>query len=896
MELIGRTSELARLEGVLAAARGGESAALLVVGEAGIGKTSLLEAASAAAGDFEVLRARGIEAERELSWAALFELLQPYDDRLDTLPGPQREALEGAFGLSSRPANEFAVAAATAALLAQSGEERPTLVLLDDLQWVDRPSAAAIVFAARRVHEAALATVLSLREPLPPPVDMAGIEPLAVRPLDDTAANELAAHHGVPPSLRPQLVREAAGNPLVLVELASSPGSIEAGAEDVAERLFGRQVDGLDEEASTALLVAALDDTGDAAVVVPAAGGTSPVRRLEDVGLLHIRAGRLELRHPLVRSLVLSRAWQDARRDAHARLADALPIGDEQTRHRALAAVAPDTELADELESLAKHGGADSVWALERAAALTPQGPDRARRLLAAARAAFSARDVATAERLLGAAKAAGDQGLRHDATELEAQIELVDGNLIHGADLLEWLASELEPENPGRAARLLIDAVPPLGQGGEIARAARVADRARTLVPTNDSLLLLLAEAAQAESRIWLGQWRDGHSRYREAASRAEGLGLYAEPTARLWLIEVLYSAGLYDKARELATAAVRDARRSGALGDLHIALASLFSIEFACGRIAPAAAAATEELEFAAGLGRLMEHKEALGHLAWCAAHTGDEERCRRLVRERYELSERLGDDAILHPSLGLLELGLGNAEAAVSALRRTARTHAMRGHRGAIVPLVITADLAEALLKAGHVDEARTVVADFESEAHEVGRSHALSLAYRCRGLLAEQGTFDAEFETALEYDEDEPRPFERARTILCWGERLRRVKRRSEARRKLAEAYDELDRLGSTLWAGRAQAELAATGLRPRRRDLSAPDTLTPQERNVVKLVAEGLSNRELAASLYVSTNTIETHMRHIFQKLGVRSRVELARAMNDTAGSASRPKV
>lgn len=210
-------------------------------------------------------------------------------------------------------------------------------------------------------------------------------------------------------------------------------------------------------------------------------------------------------------------------------------------------------------------------------------------------------------------------------------------------------------------------------------------------------------------------------------------------------------------------------------------------------------------------------------------------------------------------------------------------------MRGHRGAIVPLVITADLAEALLKAGHVDEARAVVTDFESEAHEVGRSHALSLAYRCRGLLAEQGTFDAEFETALGYDEDEPRPLERARTILCWGERLRRVKRRSEARRKLAEAYDELDRLGSTLWAGRAQAELAATGLRPRRRDLSAPDTLTPQERNVAKLVAEGLSNRELAASLYVSTNTIETHMRHIFQKLGVRSRVELARAMNGSSG-------
>jgi len=888
MELIGRTPELERLGGVLVAARGGASAALLVVGEAGIGKTSLLEAAGTAAGDFEVLRARGIEAESELSYAALFELLQPYGDRLGALPGPQREALEGAFGLSSHRADGFAVAAATAALLAQSGEERPTLLLVDDLQWVDRPSAAAILFAARRVREAALATVLSLREPLPPPVDMSGVERLTVRPLDDTAANELAARHGVAPSLRPQLIHEAAGNPLVLVELAGTPSSIEAGAEDVAERLFGRQVDGLDEEAASALLVAALDDTGDAAVVVPAAGGADPVRRLEDAGLLHVRAGRLELRHPLVRSLVLGRSWTDARRAAHGRLAAALPVGDEQTRHRALAAAAPDAELADELESLATRGGADSVWALERAAALTPQGADRARRLLAAARAAFSTRDVARAERLLGEATATGEHRLRVDATELEAQVELVDGNLVHGADLLERLASELEREDPGRAARLLIDAVPPLAHDGESARAARVADRARELAPTDDSTLLLLAEVTQAESRIWLGQWRDGHSRYRQAASRAEELGLHTEQAARLWLIEVLYCAGLYDKARELSTAAARDARRDGALGDLHIALASLFSIEFACGRIAPAAAAATEELEFAAGLGRLMEHKEALGHLAWCAAHTGDEERCRRLVRERYELSERLRDDAILHPSLGVLELGLGNAEAAVSALRRTARTHAMRGHPGAIVPLVMTADLAEALLKAGHVDQARAVAADFESEAREVGRSHALSLAYRCRGLLAEEGTFDVEFEAALDYDEDEPRPLERFRTILCWGERLRRAKRRSDARRKLTEAHDELDRLGSTLWASRAQAELAATGLRPRRRGPSAHDTLTPQERNVAELAAEGLSNRDLAASLFVSTNTIETHLRHIFQKLGVRSRVELARAMNGAA--------
>jgi DNA-binding CsgD family transcriptional regulator len=337
---------------------------------------------------------------------------------------------------------------------------------------------------------------------------------------------------------------------------------------------------------------------------------------------------------------------------------------------------------------------------------------------------------------------------------------------------------------------------------------------------------------------------------------------------------------------ARELATAAARAARLGGALGDLHIALATLFSIEYACGRIAPATAAATEELEFAASLGRLMEHKEALGQVAWCAAHAGDAARCRRLVRERYELSERLGDDARLHPSLGMLELGLGNAEAAVAALHRTARADALRGLPDAAMPLPITADLAEALVRAGHVDQARALVAEFEHEARQVERPHALSLAYRCRGLLADHDAFDTEFETALEHDEELPRPLERARTHLCWGERLRRAKRRTEARRKLNAACEELDRLGSTLWARRAQAELAATGQRRRRRDPSTRGVLTPKERAIAELVAEGLSNKEIAVSLFVSTNTIETHLRHIFQKLDLRSRVDLARVVSE----------
>ena len=229
-------------------------------------------------------------------------------------------------------------------------------------------------------------------------------------------------------------------------------------------------------------------------------------------------------------------------------------------------------------------------------------------------------------------------------------------------------------------------------------------------------------------------------------------------------------------------------------------------------------------------------------------------------------------------------MLELGLGNAPAAVSAFKRTLRTFALRGYSTAMSVWIVDGEVVEALLLAGHEAEARAHLARFEQEARAAGRPHALSLAHRCRGLLAGDAELDADFEAALTHDDDEPRPLERARTLLSWGMRLRRAKRRADARAKLEDALEELDRLGSRLWAARAEAELAATGKRARRR---APDDgaeLTEREQHVAELVAEGLTNREIAERLYLSTNTVETHLRHIFQKRGVRSRTELARSL------------
>jgi DNA-binding CsgD family transcriptional regulator len=227
-------------------------------------------------------------------------------------------------------------------------------------------------------------------------------------------------------------------------------------------------------------------------------------------------------------------------------------------------------------------------------------------------------------------------------------------------------------------------------------------------------------------------------------------------------------------------------------------------------------------------------------------------------------------------------VLELGLGNAEAAAAALQRTLRTLSLRGHDATGGAWIVGGDLIEAELLAGRRAEAERLVGELEEGARRSGRAHALSLAHRCRGLLAADDAFEAEFEAALAHDEREPRPLERARTVLCWGMRLRRTRRRAEAREKLSAARDELERLGAELWAARARAELAATGERPRRRDVSAAGELTEREQHVASLVAEGLSNREIAERLYVTTNTVETHLRHIFRKRGVRSRTELAR--------------
>jgi hypothetical protein len=417
------------------------------------------------------------------------------------------------------------------------------------------------------------------------------------------------------------------------------------------------------------------------------AGGNEAVDELRGHALACVHDGALELRHPLLRSLLLARTWGDERRSVHAALAAALPAGAEQTRHRALAANGPDQDLADELEQLAARAGgrAGNAWALERSAELTPVGARRALRLLAAARASFDIRDMVAARRLAARVREEGEPTARAGLDELDARLALADGARLEGARALCAVAVEISETEAERAVRLFVTAGYVLATWGEAVEALDVVRCAQAL-GTSDPVLDLLIASTYAEAIGAAGEFVRAQQLFRELAEAGDRQAtVHADRDARVVLVEALWSGGLFERARQVAVAAKRDARADGSLGELQLALACLFSIELATARLDRADEAAAEELELAAGLGRTTERREALGHLAWGDAFKGRAEDCRAHVRERLLLSEEAGLSTTPHPALGLLELGLGNFDAAAAALGPSEEGYA-RGGRSA------------------------------------------------------------------------------------------------------------------------------------------------------------------------------------------------------------------
>jgi DNA-binding CsgD family transcriptional regulator len=913
--LIGREVELERIEQILTAARGGRTAALVVAGEPGVGKTALLDACAETAGDFRTLRTRGVEAEVELPFAALVELLAPIADRVDQLPEAQALALRAARALARMTEGEATVAAATLTLLALAAEEEPVLVLVDDAHWLDASSGLAIAFAARRLHEAAIGVVFTTRAEESPRFSLEGIDTVPLLPLGERAATELVARSA--PSLdeatTARIVGAAAGNPLALLELPSlvsrSPDAAileePLPSGEAARHLFGRRLDALKPEVRLALVVAAAERSRDLAVLVRAWGSLDlepdVVEAAEQVNLVQITDRALEFRHPLVRSLVYGEADPAVRRRAHAALAEALAgdprAADARAWHRALAAVAPDAAIAEELARSAEHQppGAAAA-ALARAARLTPDRSLRACRLLAAADAANQAGEFEASARLAEAAAAdTSDVIERATAERLIALSEIERDRLRDAIERLVRVADEVVEIDPVLAARMLVEAIEPCSATGQMERGARLGRRARRLARGADAATRLHIETHYADSVRWAGRAGEATELALAAAEEAQrgGDGWLDSLESRLLLAEAFFSGDALDRARPIAERVVDEARRLGALGPLRLALATLVSVELVAGRALPLLAAAQQELDLAQGLGHGWAWAEALGHVAWGESLRGLEEECRRHVAERFELQALRYPDPIIHPSLALLELALGRPEEAARALEHTVRVRSERGLLDAAEHSPLLPMLCEAHARSGRHEDAAAALERFEASMLDE-RPLALALVARCRGLLADDAGFAEAFEQALAQHERDPRTFERARTLLLYGERLRREKQRMEARTRLNEALVIFEELGTTAWSLRVATELAATGERARRRKNAARSDLTPQELVVARLVVQGHTNREVATQLFLTTNTIETHLRHIFQKLGVRSRTELASKFTDFRDSTAAP--
>ncbi|HEY1367644.1 MAG TPA: AAA family ATPase [Gaiellaceae bacterium] len=918
-DLVGRAPERERIRALLAQAQAGRSGVLLARGTIGVGKTTLLADAAGLGEGMTVLRARGVESESELPFAGLHELVRPLVGRIDALAPAQAAALSSALGLGppAALADRFTICAATLSLIAAAAEEAPILILVDDAQWLDSASAEAIAFAARRLDADRVAAVIALRHGSPSPLAAAGFDELLVEPLDRAESRELLSRAfaaEVTDEVVDWIWERALGNPLALLEFAGGLSSAQrAGLEPLEEqgrdpvsleRAILSRINTLAAPLELPLLVAALSENGDMGSILRVCAvlgvDATLLEEAERARVLTIADGTLAFRHPLIRSAITRDAHPARRRRVHAAFADVLS-GDHAAReqrawHRASAALATDEEIACELDetaalALRRSGYAAAERAFVRAAALSESDEARARRFCeAGAAAALAGRRSCAVAWLDRALRLTGDDHRRAEAHLLRARIVSRSGSATDAYEELVREAGRIEAVAADRASLLLSEAVLPCLRAGRPRDASALARRARELAPHEDRLADVLSLLMLGTALIFTGEVAEGSERVREAAERDEASNcLHDQPQLRAYLGAGLRFAGDHARAGTVLRALVADSRAASAPGILVYALIRLAGLDLELGRWQTASAALHEAARLAGEIGLDSDRGMALGALAWLAAAQGREDECRDRAGEALVLARELGVGATLDfagSSLGLLELGLGNAAEAAAQLEPVVELDRREGWCDAAVPPYHTPDLIEALLRLEREDDARALVESFSWDAGQTGREQARAVAARCRGLVAPADAYDEQFETALALAGRDSNPFERARTQLCYGERLRRDGRRVESRSQLRAALATFEQLKASPWADRAAVELRASGQTLRRREAAATDELTPHELQVALVVAQGASNREAAARLFLSPKTVEFHLGRIYRKLGVTSRLELARHFAD----------
>lgn len=908
--LVGRRHELALIAELLSGVDGC-GAVLLLDGPPGVGKSSILAHAADAARQhrMSVARVSGVASEAALPFAAAADLLAPFiSGYAELLPAGQRGTLERCFAPGGSPAagGPYAAYLAALSLLTRAAEHDPVVMAVDDLQWVDDASQRMLAFLARRIDADRVIMLLAAREV---PALWHGIDAvrrLTLAGLEEADCATLLERAGAPVAagVLPALTELTAGNPLVLVETARQllPDQ-RTGSRSLPDRpaLGGRLADAWSErlgalptESQQALLViAAHHSTGEVALESAMRAFGLPESVLQpalEAGLVTRTSAGLELFHPLFRAFLLSTASGAARRRTYTVLAGTAGA-ESKAWYLAAASDAPDEVVARMLDETAaaarsRNGFAAAALAMKRAADLTADRERRSVRLRAAAADALMAGSLDDVRRYCLVGLALNPAPLvKADLLLLQGRAEMWLGEVARARELMLQAVEEVEPLEPSRAVQMLGEATLPSVMASRIPDALQIVDRSLPLIAQHGAggeTCTLIAQSMLCGGRVAEGM----HMLERALADVEASDALLAQSGLSI-AGQCLTWTEQFGPARRLLTRVVDHARLAQAPSLLPYALTALSELDRWAGRWPAAYANASEALQWAVELGQAGTAGYSLACLARLDAARGDTELCRERIRQVQRAVQGLqlrSLETYAESALGLAALGAGQTEAAVGQLR-AAHQLACDFH---LTPTIVPygGDLVEALVRTGNNDEAAEVAVWLDGFSTESALVWPAAIAAACRGLLADDlDEADALFARATAALRDLDLPFERARVWLWRGEKLRRGRRAGAARLSLRPALATFHALGARPWAERAAAELAAVGERvaPTRREAWV-DTLTPQELQVAQLAASGLNNVEAAAALFMSRKTVEAHLTRSYRKLGIRSRIDLARLL------------
>lgn len=909
--LVGRHRECAVLDDLVAGLRAGRSTVCAIRGEAGVGKSVLLEYVAAQASGITVTRAQGIEADIELAYASLHQLCTPFLSSVGGLPDPQRDALRVAFGMAAgEPPDRFLVGLAVLSLLTRASETRPVLVVVDDAQWLDQVSLQTLEFVARRLLAEPVAMVFTVRD-LDGVEVLSGLPDLRLTGLDRRAAAELlelSVDGRLDLRVRDRLVAETGGNPLALLELsrgrsaadlaygldALGPGTLSSRVEQD----FARRVAALPEHTRTLLLVAAAEPVGDPHVLLRATEllkVTPDAAPAKAAGLIEFGEA-VRFRHPLARSAVYRAAGPEQRRAVHRALAeatDAVLEPDRRAWHAALASDGPDESVADDLEQAAgrarQRGGlAAEAVLLERAATLTPDAWQRGHRALAAAEAHFAA--------------AAPDR-----ATELASLADLCPLTPLDQARLARLRARMLFGRSRSEeAAPLLLDAAARFtAEGSPLARETYLEALSATVFagrvhgPYGAEAVAIAARTSGAPASASAGSdllldaiatlLVDGPDRGLPALAAAYEPFLHepldSRDAAMRWLLSVPVALEVFFHHRwdlpgwdALSARAERVAREIGALSVLPLVLVYRAGLHVQRGDFAAAGRQLEEADALASATGQAPLQYASLVLAAW----TGDEAAAAAVFEEARAAAIEHGEVSLLRVTgyvRGVLYNGLGRYEEALAAARTGFDDDGFNFTGMSLIEHV------EAAVHCGELDQARESLDRLVALTRATDTGWARGIVARGRAQLAADGD-DVEllFRTAIAELRRDRMTLEVARTHLVYGEWLRRNRRRADAREQLRTAYQLFDGMRSAAYAERTQRELLATGEHVRARGADTTQQLTFQEAQIAALAAEGMTNQKISAELFLSPHTVEWHLRKVYAKLGIGSRRDLAAAL------------